>query len=75
MRIGRPAHRHGVSEADIAHAVRTAMRRITLDEDLTMLIGAGLDSSLLEIGVLDLEGEDPVVIHAMPLRSKFTRFL
>jgi hypothetical protein len=75
VRIGRPAHRHGVSEADIEHAVRTAMRRITLDEDLTMLIGAGRDGRLLEIGVLDLEGEDPVVIHAMALRGKFTRFL
>jgi hypothetical protein len=29
----------------------------------------------VEIGVLDLEGEDPVVIHAMPLRRKFNRFL
>ena len=40
-----------------------------------MLIGPAVDGSLLEIGVLDFEGDDPVVIHAMPLRQKFYRFL
>ncbi len=30
---------------------------------------------LLEVGILDLEGTDPVVIHAMPLRPKFYRLL
>lgn len=30
--------------------------------------------ALLEIGVLDLDGDDPVVIHAMP-RAKFRQFL
>jgi hypothetical protein len=30
---------------------------------------------LLEIGVLDLESDDPVVIHAMELRRKFYLFL
>src|SRR5260370_39805240 len=36
-----------------------------------MLIGPARDGTPLEIGVLDLSGEDPVVIHAMRLRSKF----
>jgi hypothetical protein len=57
------------------HAVRTAMCRIAIDEDLTMLIGAASNGALLEIGVLDIGGDDPVVIHAMPLRPKFYRFL
>lgn len=46
-----------------------------MEEDLTMLIGPASDGKLLEIGVLDLDGDDPVVIHAMALRSKFYRFL
>jgi hypothetical protein len=75
MRIGQPARKHGVSEEDVRHAVRNAMRRIDLGEDLTMLIGPAADGSLLEIGVLDLEGEDPVVIHAMELSRKFYLFL
>ena len=32
------------------------------------------DGAFLEIGVLDLDGEDPVVIHAMLLRPKFRWF-
>ena len=73
--MGQPALRHGVAEPDALHAVRNAMRRIVMDENLTMLIGPALDGHLMEIGVLDLDGDDPVVIHAMPLRAKFRRFL
>jgi len=51
------------------------MRRVVLNEDLTMLTGPASDGALLEIGVLDIDGDDPVVIHAMPLREKFCRFL
>ncbi len=75
MRIGEPARKHGVSDADIWHAVRNAVRWIVMDDDLTMLIGPAADGALVEIGVLDIAGEDPVVIHAMPLRPKFYRFL
>jgi hypothetical protein len=75
VRIGEPARKHDVVDADILHAVRTAMRKVAIDEDLTMLIGPASDGALLEIGVLDIEGDDPVVIHAMPLRRKFYRFL
>jgi hypothetical protein len=63
------------ADADILHAVRTAMRGVAMGDDLTMLIGPASDGALLEIGVLDLEGDDPVVVHAMALRPKFHRFL
>jgi len=46
-----------------------------MDDDLTMLIGPGLDGSMLEVEVLDIDGDDAVVIHAMALRPKFYRFL
>ncbi len=75
MRIGLPARKHGIAEADIWHAVRNAVRRVAMDEELTMLIGPAIDSALLEIGVLGIDGDDPVVIHAMELRAKFYRFL
>lgn len=45
MRIGEPARKHGVSDADIWHAVRTATRKIDLDDDLTMLIGPARDGT------------------------------
>jgi hypothetical protein len=75
MRIGEPARKHGIADSDIWHAVRNSMRRILLDDDLTMLIGPATNGALLEIGILDIEGDDPVVIHALPLRPKFHRFL
>jgi hypothetical protein len=75
MRIGEPARKHGIADADIWHAVRNAMRRVLLDDDLVMLIGPASDGALLEIGVLDIEGDDPVIIHAQALRPKFHRFL
>lgn len=40
-----------------------------------MLIGPGAEGQLLEIGVLDLDGADPVVIHAMELRPRFRDLL
>jgi len=46
-----------------------------MGDDLVMVIGPATAGALLEIGVLDIDGDDPVVIHAMPLRSKFYRFL
>jgi hypothetical protein len=75
VRIGEPARKHGVADADIWHAVRNAVRLVPVDEDLVMLIGPRSDGALLEIGVLDIDGSDPVVIHAQPLRPKFYKFL
>jgi len=75
VRIGQPARNHGVADDDIQHAVRNAMRRRDMGENLTMLIGPASDGALLEVGVLDLDGDDPVAIHAMSLRPKFYRFL
>ena len=46
-----------------------------MDENLVMLIGPACDGTMLEIGVLDIEDDDAVVIHAMPLRPKLHRFL
>ncbi|GAB2758728.1 hypothetical protein GCM10027174_38920 [Salinifilum aidingensis] len=40
-----------------------------------MLIGPATGGALLEIGVLDLDGDDPVIIHAMGLRAKFHQLL
>ena len=58
MRIGAPARKHGISDDDLLHAVRTAIRKVEMDEDLAMLIGPARNGTPLEIGVLDLGGED-----------------
>jgi len=46
-----------------------------MDENLTMLIGPARDGTPLEIGVLGLGGDNPVIIHAMRLRPKFYPFI
>jgi hypothetical protein len=70
VRIGDPARKHGVGDHDIQHAIENAIRQ-HVGEEFAMLIGPASDGPLLEIGVLDLESADPVVIHAMPARPKF----
>jgi hypothetical protein len=55
--------------------VRNATHKIDMGEDLTMMIGSSGDGAPLELGVLGLDGDDPVIIHALPLRAKFYRFL
>jgi len=67
MRIGEPARRHGLADEEMQHAVRNALRRTDMDEGLTMFIGPARDGTR----VLDFEGDDPVILHAMRLRSKF----
>lgn len=74
MRIADLARRHHVADQDILHAIRNAIRAFEVD-DVTMLIGPAGDGALLEVGILDLDSEDPVIIHAMPVRSKFRRLL
>ena len=63
------------ADADVLHAVRNALVHVELDEDLAALIPPAHDGGLLEIGVLDLNGDDPVAIHAMTMRPKFQRLL
>lgn len=75
MRIGEPARKHGIADTDIWHAIRNTMRKVLLDDELVMLIGPATDGALLEIGVLDIDGDDAVVIHAQPLRRKFHKLL
>jgi hypothetical protein len=75
MRIGGPAWKHGVPDADIWRGVRNAAHKIDMDGDLTMLIGPARDAAPLELGVPGLDSDDPVIIHALPLRAKFYRFL
>jgi hypothetical protein len=70
VRIGEPARRHGIADEDIEHAVRNAIRQ-HIESEFAILIGPASDGALLEIGILGIESDDAVVIHAMPARPKF----
>jgi hypothetical protein len=72
MDVADSARKHGVSDDDMHHAVALAVRQGSADR--VPVIGPDRVGALLEIVVLDPDTE-PVIIHAMPLRAKFYRFL
>ena len=71
MRIAEPARKHGIADEDSLHAVRNAIAQWRLDEDFTMRVGPARDGDLLEVGVLGIDSDDPVIVHAMPCRSQY----
>lgn len=75
MEIGGSARRHGISDEAMLHAVRQAIRITDLDEDFTLYIGADQSGTLLEVGLVGVETEEPRIIHAMNLRPKFYDYL
>jgi hypothetical protein len=42
-----------------------------LDDDFTMRVGPAQDGDLLEVGVLDIDTDDPVIVHAMRARPQY----
>ncbi len=74
MQIAESARRHGIADEDIQAAVSVPLRLVLQGEDRVLVIGADTAGRLLEVVVLDPH-DDPVAIHAMPLRPKFYRYL
>lgn len=70
--IAESAHRHGIDDKDIRHALHNAVWVEPLDEGLSMFVGPDRAAKLLEIGVIDSQ-EGPVVVHAMEARPKYKR--
>jgi hypothetical protein len=70
------ARKHGTSDDDIRHGFDNAVAAITTPDqpDFTMIIGAGMNGQLLEIGVL-ADDDNDYVIHAMPARSKYLNMI
>lgn len=70
--VAPSAHKHGITEEALLHALAHPVRIFALDEGFTMLIGADHAGRLLEVGVV--EGDLAlVVVHAMPARDKYLR--
>lgn len=75
VEIADSARKHGVSDADMLHALRVPLRLVRQGNDRVLYIGADAGGRLLEVVVLDPDGDEPAIIHAMPLRAKFYRYL
>lgn len=67
------AHRHGVGEEDMLHALRHEVRWFALDSEMTMSIGPATTGELLEVGTIAWYGDQIAIAHAMPAREKFLR--
>jgi hypothetical protein len=53
------------------HAVRNPTAQWRLDDEFTMRVGPARDGTLLEIGVLGIDTDDPVIVHAMSARPQY----
>ena len=75
MEIYCTAHKHGISDAAILHALNNAITIIDLEPDAdppkVLAIGPDRAGNLLEIIWLELADDAQLVIHAMPLRPTF----
>jgi hypothetical protein len=75
LKVREGARKHGISDEDMRHAVRYAVRFRRLDEQMSLLIGADTTGRLLEVVVAEIDTDRARIIHAMPLRRSFYRFL
>ena len=70
--IAESAHRRGIDDQDIRHALDHAIWVEAVDEGLSMFVGPDRAAHLLEVGVVDSQ-DGPIVVHAMAARPKYRR--
>lgn len=68
--MAQSAYKHGVRRVDLLHTFRNPVRAELLDDGLVMLSGADTSGGLLEVGYVETE-DGPLIVHAMPARSKY----
>lgn len=71
-RVAKTARKHGIRDEDMIHAFNNPILVEDIDDGFTMFVGADCAANLLEIGVIDTD-DGPIVIHAMPARTKYLR--
>jgi hypothetical protein len=75
VEIHHTAHRHGIDDEAIVHALNHAFAVIDLEPEAdppkALAIGPDRAGNLLEIIWLELADDLELVIHAMPLRRSF----
>jgi hypothetical protein len=75
MEILPSAHRHGVGEEDIRHAVENAMSIDDRDDDTRLYLGAAQDGDLLEVVTIVRGDDSELAIHAMRMRPRYRPLL
>jgi hypothetical protein len=80
VEIHRSARRHGISDADIVHAVDNALAALDEDNDegISQILYLGRNRSgdtLLEVVVLHFDDGRDMAIHAMNMQPQYERYL
>jgi hypothetical protein len=75
VEVHASAHRHGVADEDIDHAVRQAMAIEDQDNDTRLYIGPSRSADLLEIVTIVRDDGSELAIHAMKMRPQYERLL
>jgi hypothetical protein len=75
VEIHGSARRHGVADDDIQHAVNNAMAIDDQDDDTRLYLGPSASGALLEVVTIVRDDGTELVIHAMPMRTKYRRLL
>lgn len=75
MEIFRSARKHGVADADIAHAIQQALAAGEQDDGKVLYLGPDRTGNILEVVSVVRDDGSEIVIHAMRMRSKYEPFL
>jgi hypothetical protein len=75
VEIRGSARKHKVADEDIVHAVNHALVVAALDADKTLHLGPDRAGNLLEVVALSRVDQEPLVIHAMKMRSMYEPYL
>lgn len=68
MRITDSARKHGVTDADMLHALAHYQRVVEGTDDVLVFIGPARDATMLEVGVREVDTDDERIVHAMKAR-------
>jgi len=77
VEIHSAPRRHGIADEDMLHAVEHSLvvEDVGEDPDRWLVIGPDRSANLLELVVLITTEGDELIIHAMPLRSRYRKLL
>ncbi|GAA1318613.1 hypothetical protein ACFSWE_07135 [Leucobacter albus] len=67
------AHRHGVTESAMLHALRFAVHYFVQNDSMTMFIGPDETGVFVEVGVIEWHGVIAIAHATRPARTKYLR--
>jgi hypothetical protein len=74
-RVHETALKHGISVANIEHAMRHPIRVIPQDDGTYMYLGPATNAELLEVVTVPRPDGSELAVHAMKMRPKYATLL